>query len=1094
MAFTHGRAASRGIRLCWSTQWLLWIGMLFVGLLLTAATGRAQTVPTTVDLPQSGYVTLVIEDAQGNRVRNLLSDTLLPAGKNTLLWDGYDEGQRADGDDDVWMRDLTRRRVPPGTYTVRGLIHGRLTLHYEFSVNSPGTPPWKTKDGSGGWLADHGPAGDILYLPHGTPAPNGVGLAHFLVCSSSGETGDEFVWLGADGHRLYGTNQGFWGGTHLARDPGPHPIANNVAYVFMSGERDADNNTLEVRAFRTGGKIASVVKITFPQELKKTVLPTFKTVGEAYGTDGLAVYNGIVVFSVTRQNRLVFADARTGRVIGEASVPTPRGLTFDRQGRLWLISARQIRRYEVDLQHARLDTGVTVVASGLDAPRRIVLDDANTLYVSDGGGSHQVKVFTAAGRLVRAIGKSGGPQLGHYDELKMSYPSGMTVDGQGTLWVAEAENAPRRLSLWQAKTGAFMRAIYGPSQYGGGGKIDPADPNRLYMDPAWSEAGVTWSLDWQSGTAKPIGVYWRKDNPNVDAMPDTAPETVLRRDGFRYLVDCYNDKLRYNQDRGVGIWRLDADDVARPVTIVGNAADLVNGIWGIPLRHRDAIAKLWQGLDPATVMFVWCDKNGDGIAEPDEVRFRQIPSPQDGRPLRDVGLGAQIHPDLSIVTTWGIRIAPPQIDRRGIPQYDLNRLNFIGDTTRTSERVQGGDWVFYTRIGTEGLTGSRTDGTHLWRYQTAEGGQPVPGSLTEPTRLMGLPITPRQGEAGPLFAHNSDKGGIYLLTMDGLFLQTLGGDARYTPQWRTPAAETRRGMRVDEYTYGEEQFHPTFIQTERDGKVYFVIGHEHSSIARLDGLETVKRLPPFKVTVGSTQLAALPEMRVEKARKTGRNTLMVHRLAAPPAPNSEPGQWAASSDWVTLDNRASAAVGLTGDTLYAAWRTGDPNALNGGAGDARYQFKRGGALDLMLGTDLRADTGRVAPVAGDLRLLVTQIDGKTRAVLFRSVAPTAPAADAVLYGSPIGQVHFDQVVEVTDHVTLKSNGRGDYEVAVPLATLGLTAPRPGEELRGDIGLLRGDGAQTTQRVYWNNQETGMVSDVPTEARLRPANWGLWRFE
>ena len=92
------------------------------------------------------------------------------------------------------------------------------------------------------------------------------------------------------------------------------------------------------------------------------------------------------------------------------------------------------------------------------------------------------------------------------------------------------------------------------------------------------------------------------------------------------------------------------------------------------------------------------------------------------------------------------------------------------------------------------------------------------------------------------------------------------------------------------------------------------------------------------------------------------------------------------------------------------------------------------------------------------------------------------------------QAHFDQVLDVTGRVTLKSDGRGAYEIAAPLSLLGLTAPQSGEELPGDLGLLRGDGAQTTQRVYWNNQETGMVSDVPTEARLRPANWGLWRFE
>ena len=37
------------------------------------------------------------------------------------------------------------------------------------------------------------------------------------------------------------------------------------------------------------------------------------------------------------------------------------------------------------------------------------------------------------------------------------------------------------------------------------------------------------------------------------------------------------------------------------------------------------------------------------------------------------------------------------------------------------------------------------------------------------------------------------------------------------------------------------------------------------------------------------------------------------------------------------------------------------------------------------------------------------------------------------------------------------------------------------------------GSQTTLRTYWNNPYTAMVSDIPTEAKLEPANWGLFRL-
>jgi hypothetical protein len=63
---------------------------------------------------------------------------------------------------------------------------------------------------------------------------------------------------------------------------------------------------------------------------------------------------------------------------------------------------------------------------------------------------------------------------------------------------------------------------------------------------------------------------------------------------------------------------------------------------------------------------------------------------------------------------------------------------------------------------------------------------------------------------------------------------------------------------------------------------------------------------------------------------------------------------------------------------------------------------------------------------------------------------------------------------------------------VPLSTLGLII-KPQKSLLGDLGLLRGNGAQTIQRLYWNNLDTAIVSDIPSEARLQPGNWGLFKF-
>ncbi len=62
----------------------------------------------------------------------------------------------------------------------------------------------------------------------------------------------------------------------------------------------------------------------------------------------------------------------------------------------------------------------------------------------------------------------------------------------------------------------------------------------------------------------------------------------------------------------------------------------------------------------------------------------------------------------------------------------------------------------------------------------------------------------------------------------------------------------------------------------------------------------------------------------------------------------------------------------------------------------------------------------------------------------------------------------------------------------PIKVLGLR-PSAGVEILADVGILRGVEGRTMQRVYWSNQDTTLVSDLPSEARLRPGEWGLWKF-
>ena len=1051
--------------------------------LMCRAGAQSNGVPVHFTLDKPGYVTLVLEDARGNRVCNLLAETYLPAGPHTVVWDGYDVGE-AGG-----KGGLVRHKVAAGTYHIRGLAHDRIQMRYEFSVNSPGSPPWFTTDGRGGWLADHSPPADALFLPAGNGSPYGGGQAQVLVCSTSGEAGSEFTWLDAQGKRLFGLNTGFWGGTHLARDNGKNALPDIVAYTFISGERDGDNNNMEVRAFRKNGSIVRVINTTFPMELKKSTLPTFKTNAEAYGTNGLAVHNGLVVFSFTRMNKLVFVDARQKRILGEASLPAPRGLVFDNQGRLIALTGTQVKRFTITPGQARLSGEQTLVATGLEDPRRLAQDAQGHLYVADWGKSHQIKVYAPDGKLLRIIGKPGGPQLGLYDEQKLSYPCGMATDDQGWLWVTEAEMFPKRLSLW-TQAGKFVKGWYGGPKYGGGGALDPKDKSRFYYAEYEGGGGTEFALDWQSGTYSPKAIYWRPDRTNVEPMPGTAPERAIYAGGYETLTNSFNGQLRYNQDRGIGLWRMDKDHIAHPVAIIANAADLVNGTWGFALKNKTAIAALWKHENPAHVMFLWCDRNGDHIAQPDEVQY-MVTTRRNARGeiLPDMGLMPLVHPDLSITTSWGTRIMPPRLDERGTPIYDLTKQQIVGNPDWQRSPLVAGNATVSSQDGVAALLGANLKGGAQWRYNyTPEAHIGGAGLMVAPTRQLGFPVHPSGGQAGDIIAISGEKGVIYLLTMDGLFVQTLGGDMRDTPLWRMSGHP--RGMTIDNVSFEDEHFHPTINQTS-DGSIYLVAGKEHSSILKLEGLETVQREDFGTITVTAQTLAGLPPTLIEEEPKGGRPTLTVARTDQDISITGDTSNLPADTMWAKIDARASGAVLIARDRLVAAFQTGDANALANAGSDPVNLFKFGGALDLMIGANPHVEPNRQQPVAGDMRLLVTRVKSKTKAMLYRAVAPNAAPESRVLFASPVGKVTFDLVEDVSDKVELAQQG-GNYEFAIPLSVLGWN-PQSGQEFSGDLGLLRGNGAQTTQRAYWSNRNALIVSDIPSEARLQPSQWGVWRI-
>jgi hypothetical protein len=370
------------------------------------------------------------------------------------------------------------------------------------------------------------------------------------------------------------------------------------------------------------------------------------------------------------------------------------------------------------------------------------------------------------------------------------------------------------------------------------------------------------------------------------------------------------------------------------------------------------------------------------------------------------------------------------------------------------------------------------------------------------SRIIGDSVLPTSGEAGEVWAINNDKGSIYLLTSDGLFVDELGGDLRVTPPFQMRTAE--RGMIVPRASFNDEHFWPALMQLD-DGRILLTIGKEHSSLFRLEGLESARRLAAMEVGVSADMLGGKPLTVVEPGVRQERKRLKIAIVNRPPALQGRYDDWS-SADWQMIDERRRirGAMLVHGDTLYIAYHADTDRLLNNHLSDGwEHAFATGGGLDLMVRT--RPSQERPEPAnrhrdeetaaVGDVRLLITRagdaINGPVVAVRYEQKCDDGKR-QPVEFISPVGRVEMESVTNVSEHVRLFQNGEL-YEVAVPLHVLGIE-PRPGMETIGDLGVLIGDGRDTYARLYWNNGYAGIATDVPSEARLTPEYWGEWVFE
>jgi hypothetical protein len=1074
-------------------------------------------IPIRFTLPEDGYVTLVIEKDDGVRVRNLVSETFFPAGENIAWWDGTDDlGRDADA---AWhgLYNIPARFVEPGIYKARGLWRKEIEAFYEFAVYSHGNPPWNLPDHTGGWLANHSPPSAALFVPasHSPTHEPAVFLGAFIT-----EGPDGLAWIDLNGRKRGGMKWigGNWtAAPFLCRDVSLAADTNTSAYVASVWETKKSSaiDELRITALVRSGKSQLQTKMIYKGILDYD--DKEKKSGNA-ALGGIAAYDGTIVCSFPKQNRLTVVDASTGQIVKNKTIEDPRGLAFDAAGRLYVLSGTAILRFTNSMIFSDSIPNV-FVRKGLEDPVGLTLDSKGNIYVSDCGSSHQVKVFNSNGRLLRKIGLPGRPAAGPYEPLHMNNPAGIAIDSADQIWVTENDYLPKRVSVWSLD-GRLLKAFYGPGKYGGGGMLDAHDSSRFYYADE-GKGTLEFALDWEAGTAQLKTVLYRRTSESLK-MPfrAAAPEMALYRDGQRYFANCYNSSP--TGGHSTGMLFIERDSVAHPVAAMGMAND-----WS--LLKTDPFLHLWpEEVDPKKdknrnrgkhqALFIWVDTNEDGKVQPSEVVIQRA----------TVG-GVTIMDDLSFciarVGGKAMRFKPVRFSKTGVPFYTYGSGEVLAEGVH-SPKSSGGNQILTDdsdeMVATLGVApfdpcsiSGVKNGRAVWSYPSPWPGlhaahhaaRPTfPGQIIGTTRLLGGFVNPRGSEVGPLWAVNGNMGNFYIFTRDGLFVATVFEDSRQGSLWRMSVA--RRGMSLKGVSLHEENFWPSISQTQ-EGDIYVVDG-SRCSLVRLDGLDTLRRIEPIPIRVTATHLSeATQHVREREALRQqarGSGVLIATISKESPVVDGDLSDWL-SADWVEIDKRGAGAnfnssakpynimgaMVAANDRLYLAWDTSEPKLLQNSGEIPEAHFKTGGALDIMLATGADLDSSRNVPVEGDLRLLIARVKGKTHATLYRPVVTGTAESDRVPFSSPWRTINFDSVEDISEHIEFAEDGKGAFEVSVPLSVLGLTL-KPGMRMTGDIGVLRGNGSETTARIYWSNKATGITADVPSEAELTPALWGTieWR--